>query len=390
VNVVIATWQAGGGSQPALGLGRRLAEHGHSVRIFGPAAYADRVAAVGCRLRPLPTVCEFDPARGRRMEDQPEFLGRLFFGSELPEALAAELTAESADLVVVDYLLRSLVCCAEQLPVPSLLLIHTTFRFHGGAGDDEAARRRWYEPVNAVRARSGLQPLPAGSDSVTVALVRQAAGALVVLPREYDDWADPPAGVVHVGPITEEATPTGWDSPWPLDDDRPLIVVSMGTTYMAHEQVLGRVMQALNSTEARVLVLTGAELAPAEIDSVPGVHVRRYLPHSAVMPDAALVVTHAGTGTLMASFTAAVPVICIPLGRDQDGNSRRVEELGLGALLPPSASLAEIRRATADALASPPMHDAARRMADAIRSYGNGARAIAALESLHPDSKKRS
>jgi hypothetical protein len=36
------------------------------------------------------------------------------------------------------------------------------------------------------------------------------------------------------------------------------------------------------------------------------------------------------------------------------------------------------------------MHDAARRMADAIRSYGNGARAIAALESLHPDSKKRS
>ena len=263
------------------------------------------------------------------MEDQPEFLRRLFFGSELPEALAAELAAESTDVVVVDYLLRSLVCFAERLPVPSLLLIHTTFRFHGGADGDVAARRGWYEPVNAVRARTGLQALPPGTDSVTVALVRQAAGALVVLPREYDDWPDPPARVVHVGPIAEEATPTGWDSPWPLNDDRPLIVVSMGTTYMGHEQVLGRIMRALAGMEARVLVLTGSELAPAEIDSVPGVHVRRYVPHSAVLPHAALVVTHAGTGTLMASFTGGAPVICIPLGRDQDSNARRVEDSAL-------------------------------------------------------------
>ena len=111
MNVVIATWQAGGGSQPALGFGRRLAERGHAVRIFGPATYRDRVAAAGCRLVPLPPACEFNPRLGRRMEDQPEFLRRLFFGSELPEALAAELAAESTDVVVVDYLLRSLAAC---------------------------------------------------------------------------------------------------------------------------------------------------------------------------------------------------------------------------------------------------------------------------------------
>ena len=269
-------------------------------------------------------------------------------------------------------------------------MIHTTFRFHGGADDDDAARRRWYEPANAVRARTGLQALPPGTDSVTVALVRQAAGALVVLPREYDDWPDPPAGVVHVGPITEEAASTGWDSPWPLNDDRPLIVVSMGTTYMGHEQVLGRIMRALAGMEARVLVLTGSELAPAEIDSVPGVHVRRYVPHAAVLPDAALVVTHAGTGTLMASFTAGAPVICIPLGRDQDSNARRVDELGLGTTLAPNAASEEICAATAEALTSAPIHDAARRMADAIRGYGDGARAIAALESLNPGTDTRS
>jgi UDP:flavonoid glycosyltransferase YjiC (YdhE family) len=149
-------------------------------------------------------------------------------------------------------------------------------------------------------------------------------------------------------------------------------------------------MQALAGMDARVLVLTGSELAPGEIDPVPGVHVRRYLPHAAVLQDAALVVTHAGTGTLMASFAAGAPVICIPLGRDQDSNARRVEELGLGTVLAPTAEPDEIRAATTETLTSPPMHDAARRMADAIRAYGDGTRAIAALESLNPSTDARS
>src|SRR5207342_1748482 len=101
----------------------------------------------------------------------------------------------------------------------------------------------------------GLAALPLGSDSVTVALARRASASLVVMPREYDDWPDPPEGVVHVGPIFEEVAGLKWESPWPPDDRRPLIVVSMGTTYMQHEDLLGRIALALDELEVRALLL---------------------------------------------------------------------------------------------------------------------------------------
>jgi MGT family glycosyltransferase len=378
MNVLIVTWQAGGGSQPAIGLGRMLVEHGHRVRIFAPALYAGRVTAAGCVLRPLPPEAEFDPGLGRAMEEQGAFLMETFYGRGLIAAVDAELAAEPADVVVVDFLLRSLVCFAEQLPVPAAHLIHTTYRFHGLPGDHRWRNR--YEDVDSVRAELGLGALPAGPDSVSIALVRRAAAGLVVMPREFDPWPDPPANVVHVGPITEEAAAPDWDAPWPSDDRRPLVVVTMGTTYMHHEAVLARIGEALAGLEVRVLVLTGSELGPDEIVFAPDVEVRRFVSHSAVLPDAALVVTHAGMGTLMAAFAAGVPALCLPLGRDQPDNAARVEELGAGAALSPDARAAEIRRAVETALASPALRDGARRMAETVRAYGGGAEAVTVLE----------
>jgi UDP:flavonoid glycosyltransferase YjiC (YdhE family) len=106
------------------------------------------------------------------------------------------------------------------------------------------------------------------------------------------------------------------------------------------------------------------------------------VPHAAVLPGAELVVTHAGMGTLMAAFSAGVPVVCLPLGRDQAGNAGRVEELGLGRTVRRDATQTEIREATAEALASVALHDRARLMASVIRGHGGGAIAVTLLERL--------
>jgi len=375
------TWQAGGGSMPAIGLGRLLAERGHRVRILAPAGYADRVTAAGCVPRPLPARAEFDPAHGRRAEQQMPYLKELFFGPGLPDAVAVELRREPADVLVLDYLLRSVACLAEKLARPHVLLIHTIFPFHGVAAD-EAALQGQYEPVNAFRSELGLAPLPVGPDTVTVALTRSAAGTIVTLPREFDPWPDPAAGVVHAGPIVEEAAGSDWQPPWPDNDDRPLVVVSMGTTYMGQEKLLERVAAAVSDLEARVLLLTGHELAAAEVSVRETVYVQRYLPHAAVLPKARLVVTHAGTGTLMAAFSAGVPVVCIPLGRDQGDNAHRVQELGLGTMLAPDTTASKIRRSVKKALNSAAQRETAGRMAAAIRDYHGGSRAIALLEQI--------
>ena len=188
---------------------------------------------------------------------------------------------------------------------------------------------------------------------------------------------------MHVGPIFEEqASPDDWDLPWPPDDPVPLVVVSLSSTYMHHEEPMERILAALAALPVHVLATTGLELDPAEVRTPPGIEVRRYIPHVTVLPHAAVVVTHAGTGTLMAAFAHGVPVVCVPLGRDQPANAARAAELGVAVALPGDARPDRIAAAVREALSSQPMRSAVAELAADIAGYGNGARAVEALESL--------
>ena len=60
----------------------------------------------------------------------------------------------------------------------------------------------------------------------------------------------------------------------------------------------------------------------------------RFVPHGEVLPHASLVVTHAGMGTVMSALSHGVPLLCLPLGRDQFFNAAMVERLGAGRALP--------------------------------------------------------
>jgi MGT family glycosyltransferase len=235
---------------------------------------------------------------------------------------------------------------------------------------------------NSRLAELGLPPLPVGEETVTATLARTAAASLVTLPREFDDWPDPPPAVVHVGPLSEEPADVDWRSPWDDDDDRPLVVVSLGTQYMQQEDVISRVAKALSRHDVRVLVLTGPELDPSEVEVPDGTVVERYVPHGAVLPEARLVVAHGGTGTLLAALSAAMPVLSLPLGRDQPANARRLEQLGLGRALDRDASLDDVADAVAAMLTSEQLYPTVRAFPSLIGAYGAGERAVSTLERL--------
>jgi MGT family glycosyltransferase len=188
--------------------------------------------------------------------------------------------------------------------------------------------------------------------------------------------------VVHVGPIAEETAPPPWVPPWPGGDGRPLIVVTLGTTYMHQEDLLRRILGALAGLSARVLVLTGLELDPAEVPGGPGVCVAAYVPHAAVLPQAAVVISHAGLGSLLEAFRAGVPSVCLPLGRDQAGNAAAAAGQGAAIALPSSAPASQIRAAITRALHSPALRTGARRMASALAACGGGAAAADQVEQV--------
>jgi MGT family glycosyltransferase len=383
--VLIVTWLGGGATQPAIGLGRELSARGHRVRILAPARLAGRIAAAGCEHAAHPAAAEFDTGHGRAMEDQSPFMAAMFFGPWLAGAVAEEAALFRPDVVVVDYLLRSAICEAEAQRLPLVLLLHLAYRFHARVAGDPDAPWGWrwqYRLVNERRVASGLPPLPVGPEPMSVALARRADRALITVPAAFDGWPDPPANVMHVGPIAEETAPPPWVPPWPDGDGRPLVVVTLGTTYMHQEGALRRVLAALDGLGARVLVLTGLELDPSEVPGGPGVRVESYVPHAAVLPHAAVVISHGGMGSLLEAFRAGVPSVCVPLGRDQADNAAAAAGRGAAIALPGDATSGRLRAAITEALASPALLDGARGMARELAACGGAPAAAAQVEQV--------
>ena len=89
-------------------------------------------------------------------------------------------------------------------------------------------------------------------------------------------------------------------------------------------------------------------------------------PHDAVMPEVSLVVTHGGHGTVTRSLTHGVPLLVLPMGRDQADNAARVVARGAGLALNDSATEADITQAVARLLGEPRFRVAASRLGKAI------------------------
>jgi UDP:flavonoid glycosyltransferase YjiC (YdhE family) len=72
---------------------------------------------------------------------------------------------------------------------------------------------------------------------------------------------------------------------------------------------------------------------------------RAFGDHDRLLPECALVVSHGGLGTVLRALAHGVPLLILPLGRDQAFNASRVEALGAGIALPLDASPQRIQAA---------------------------------------------
>jgi MGT family glycosyltransferase len=313
----------------------------------------------------------------------------------------AALERRPADVVAFDFLLAGALFAAEKAALPAAMLIHTTFPFPApglppfgmgwvpvggplGRLREQVGRlifQQVYErPLtprfNAVRVTLGLQPMRAFDE-----YLQRVDRALVLTSPAFDFPSRLPANVEYVGPQLDHPAPTPpWESPWPPDDDRPLVVVGLSTTHQAHDALLERIVAALAALPVRALVTTGGLTLRATPPA--NVHVARFVPHFRVLPRAAAVVTHAGLGTVHAALAHGLPLVCLPIGRDQPDNAARVEWHGAGLRLSPKSSPAVIRAAVERVLGDPAFAASARRMAAAFAEERPAERATSALEGL--------
>jgi UDP:flavonoid glycosyltransferase YjiC (YdhE family) len=154
---------------------------------------------------------------------------------------------------------------------------------------------------------------------------------------------------------------------------------------MAQEQVLARAVDGLGQLDARILVTTGPAIDPASLQARGNTTVVRSAPHAQLFPKTAVVVTHAGMGTVTRALTAGVPLVCLPMGRDQLDVAARVVYAGAGIRLRPSAKPGAICAAVERVIGEPSFRTAAERIGATMTADAAAGRGLAELEALASD-----
>jgi UDP:flavonoid glycosyltransferase YjiC (YdhE family) len=407
-------WAGGGNVPPQLTLAKRLVARGHRVRMLAPSVLRESIEAAGIEFEPYHEIPEHDesvPERSLvRDFDARSKLGAVAAARDnligaMARPVAADVLAtlerRSADVVASDFALFGALFAAEKVGVPAAMLIHTIYPFPApglppygmgwsrlggplgrlrGAVGRLIFRQVYERPLlprfNEVRAGLGLEPLLTFDE-----LLARVDRALVLTSPAFDFPARLPANVEYVGPQLDPTAPTpSWESPWSPGDDRPLVVVGLSTTHQAHDRLLERVVAGLANLPVRALVTTGG----MTLRSTPpaNVHVARFVPHAHVMPQAAAVVTHAGLGTVHIALAHGLPLVCLPIGRDQPDNAARVAWHGAGLRLSQNSSPAAIGAAVEKVLREPAFAASARRLAAAFAEERPADRARSTLEAI--------
>jgi UDP:flavonoid glycosyltransferase YjiC (YdhE family) len=156
--------------------------------------------------------------------------------------------------------------------------------------------------------------------------------------------------------------------PLPSEDERPLVYVTYGSVLPqmpVFADIFRATVDALAELPVRALFTVGNDVDLATLGDAPAnVRVERWVPQASVMPQAAAMVGHGGSGTTRMALAAGVPSVVFPAFADQPRNAARVAELGAGIALPEGPEgLARLGDAILRVLAEPAYRAAAGRVA---------------------------
>ena len=171
-----------------------------------------------------------------------------------------------------------------------------------------------------------------------------------------------------------------------MQTDRPLVLASMSTTFQNQASTLREIISGLERTKAadggpiKAIVTTGPAMKNETFSATENVLIVDAAPHSAILPHCSAFVTHCGHGSVMRALSFGVPLIALPMGRDQDDIAARIVDRGLGLRAKPSAK--SVARKVHALLQNRTFNAAANNIAEEIRQDVASGRDVKLLETL--------
>ena len=392
---ILFTFTGGSGHfLPAVPIARAALAQGHDVLFSCQEAMLDSVTAAGFDAR----------SSGGRTIVSPAFRGalvpsdrtheadviRTFFADRIARERATQLIAIAAnwhpDVIVRDEVDFGAAVAAERLGIPHVCVI--VLAAGGLISPDLVA-----EPLNHLRSEHGLPADP------NLAMLHRHL-TLVPVPSSYRTREDPlPSTARHIQPAAldkrSSAAASDMQTLRTLDwlaarPGRPTIYFTLGTIF--HQEsgdLFPRVLAGLTALDANVVVTVGREIDPTEIGPQPDtVHIERFIPQEALLPHCDVVISHAGSGSVIGALAFGVPLVLLPMGADQPLNADRCDALRVAEVLDPiQANSTAVSSAVTSVLSNRSFRQAASRLRReaATQSTADTAAEWIADLAAHPD-----
>jgi len=165
---------------------------------------------------------------------------------------------------------------------------------------------------------------------------------------------------------------------------QPTVYLSLGTVSNYHTDIFRMFLEALRDESVNLIVTVGRNQDPAQFGPQPAhIHIERYIPQTLLFAHCDVVITHGGSGTVMAALTHGLPMVEIPVGADQPVNARRCVALGVGRMVGAEERTPEsIRQAVRDVLGNSDYRARAERLGEKMAALPGPEHAVALLERL--------
>lgn len=174
---------------------------------------------------------------------------------------------------------------------------------------------------------------------------------LIACPQELElPGQDLGENVWYIEPSIRETGNEYQDFKWPAAaKSKRLIYVSLGSQtelYLERARLAYRkLLDMMRMTRGRSFQYILSLNKSFEIDEFgelpPNVTVSRWVPQIDVLKRASLMITHGGLGTVKECIFFGVPMVVLPLGRDQTRNAERITHCRLGTALDLDATTGE-------------------------------------------------
>ena len=329
MRLLFGTWSASGPLRPLIPLMRAAEAAGHEVAIVGDAGLSGHSELDGFHVEPVPDLADvitgFDEVALKRAEealppgDRPAFAvaNALQQGVALAPYVLDVIDRVRPDVVVREFIFHAALLGAARrdIPAATVMLLPISERFIVEMAKDAyrdafRATGSFADPTDIVSGLTEVFALP----SIWFGPVGPPDGAVLVRPSEPTPADDGTAARLLEG----------------LGASRPLVYVTLGTTYADEPNLFRTVLDGVAGAEVDAVVTTGPTVDPDSLGDYPdNIRITRFVPQTLLLSRCAAVVAHAGYGTTFGAMRLGLPMVTIPIASSDNAiNAARLRDLG--------------------------------------------------------------